>query len=540
MTKIIMIAPANKDAGITTISNILNLKFKELGKSSTIFSPNELEHANIEQFIADDRIDDLLEEIYGAIDRKSQGNDYLIIDSISFSADTPYAETLNREIAIATQADIIALASLSIDNAYQIDNQLKTLKNRYKNLNIIGVIVNNYDLPTCGAGCAGCSADPFATLKHHYIFDDLEMPLLSCAPKITGENILDNILNFIKIEFIETNIKQKNSTNLTPSAFRYNLSKKAKSKKQKIVLPEGEEPRTIKAANIAAIRDLAEPILLGNAEKINELAQSLSINLSEKVKILDPNEIRSNYIDNLVELRKHKGVTKEQAEKLLQDNIVLGTMMVQLNEVDGLVSGAIHSTADTVRPALQLIKTKPNAKLVSSVFFMCLPEQVFAFADCAVNIDPTPEELADIAIQTADTAKQFGIDPRVAMISYSTGNSGHGADVEKVKKATSIVKELRSDIEIEGPIQYDAAISPEVAKTKLPNSTVAGKATVFVFPNLSTANPMAKGVQRSSNTITIGPLLQGLNKPANDLSRGCVAEDIVFTIALTAVQSMEQ
>jgi phosphate acetyltransferase len=229
----------------------------------------------------------------------------------------------------------------------------------------------------------------------------------------------------------------------------------------------------------------------------------------------------------------------ERAVIELQDPIMVGTMMLALDEADGLVSGAIHSTAHTIRPALQIIKTVPGCNLVSSIFFMCLPEQVLVFGDCAVNPNPTAEQLADIAIQSAESAVAFGIPARVAMLSYSTGTSGEGADVEKVKKATEIAQKLRPDLSIDGPLQYDAAVMPDVARQKAPRSKVAGQATVFVFPDLNTGNVTYKAVQRSAGVVSMGPMLQGLARPVNDLSRGCLVEDIVFTIILTAIQAQQ-
>jgi phosphate acetyltransferase len=238
----------------------------------------------------------------------------------------------------------------------------------------------------------------------------------------------------------------------------------------------------------------------------------------------------------LCEARKGKGLTLDAARKQLEDNTVLGTMMLHLGEVDGLVSGAVHTTADTIRPAFQIIKTAPEVKIVSSVFFMCLPEQVLVYGDCAINPNPTAEELADIAIQSARSAAVFGITPRVAMLSYSTGESGFGPDVERVKAATEIVKQLQPDLIIDGPLQYDAAVDKEVAALKAPDSPVAGKATVLIVPNLDVGNIAYKAVQRSTGIVCVGPMLQGLRKPVNDLSRGCSVKDIIFTIALTAVQ----
>ena len=247
-----------------------------------------------------------------------------------------------------------------------------------------------------------------------------------------------------------------------------------------------------------------------------------------------------NYVARLVELRKKKGLTEEQAIDMLKDNVVLGTMMLERNEVDGLVSGAVHTTANTIRPPLQIIKTAPNASLVSSVFFMLMPEQVYVFGDCAINPNPTPADLAEIAIQSADTAKTFGIDPRVAMVTYSTGTSGKGPDIDTVTEATRIAKEKRPDLNIDGPLQYDAAVMPNVAAQKAPGSTVAGKATVFIFPSLEVGNVVYKAVQRSADLVSIGPMLQGMRKPVNDLSRGALVDDIIYTIAITAIQATQE
>ena len=326
---------------------------------------------------------------------------------------------------------------------------------------------------------------------------------------------------------------------LSPPAFRYKLTQLAKAANKTIVLPEGDEPRTIKAAAICSERGIAKCILLGDKAEIFRVAEQHGVVLPDSVTILQPNDIRTKYIAPLLELRKHKGLTAVVAEELLMDNVVLGTMMLQQNDVDGLVSGAVNTTANTIRPALQLIKTAPGASLVSSIFFMLLPEQVLVYGDCAINPDPSAEQLADIAIQSADSAATFGIDPKVAMISYSTGDSGTGVDVDKVKKATQIAQQKRPDLLIDGPLQYDAAIMENVASKKAPNSKVAGKATVFIFPDLNTGNTTYKAVQRSAKLLSIGPMLQGMAKPVNDLSRGALVDDIVFTIALTAIQATQ-
>ncbi|MDO6619498.1 MULTISPECIES: phosphate acetyltransferase [unclassified Shewanella] len=326
---------------------------------------------------------------------------------------------------------------------------------------------------------------------------------------------------------------------LSPPAFRYKLTELARAAKKTIVLPEGEEPRTIKAAAICAERGIARCVLLGNAEEIQRIAASQDVVLGEGVQIIDPLQARERYVEGMLDLRRHKGLTEVVAKEQLEDNMVLGTMMLAQDEVDGIVSGAVNTTANTIRPPLQLIKTAPGSSLVSSIFFMLMPDQVLVYGDCAINPDPNPDQLADIAIQSAESAAAFGIEPRVAMISYSTGTSGTGSDVDKVREATRIAKEKRPDLVIDGPLQYDAAVMENVARSKAPNSPVAGKATVFVFPDLNTGNTTYKAVQRSADLISIGPMLQGMRKPVNDLSRGALVDDIVYTIALTAIQAKQ-
>ncbi|MCQ2106267.1 MAG: phosphate acetyltransferase [Fibrobacter sp.] len=321
--------------------------------------------------------------------------------------------------------------------------------------------------------------------------------------------------------------------------FRAGLLQKASKSVKRIVLPEGSEPRTVQAAALAVERGIAVPVLIGKKSEIEAVAKEKGVKLPANIEIIEPSaELAEKYVPTLVELRKAKGMTEEAARAALADNVMLGTMMLKMGEVDGLVSGAIHSTADTLRPALQIIKTAPGVKSVSSVFFMCLPGQTYVYGDCAINLNPTAEELAGIALQCDDTAKAFGLPSRVAMLSYSTINSGKGPDADLVKEATAIAKAARPDMALDGPLQYDAATTPSVGSLKAPGSAVAGKATVFVFPDLSAGNIGYKAVQRSAQgTIAIGPMLQGLAKPVNDLSRGALVEDIVYTIALTAVQA---
>lgn len=354
------------------------------------------------------------------------------------------------------------------------------------------------------------------------------------------EKIQNYVARHISSDWIESLVADSERPNrLSPPAFRYQLTELARKAGKRIVLPEGDEPRTVKAASICAERGIATCVLLGNPDDIRRVAAAQGIELGTGIEIVDPIKVREEYVARLVELRKSKGMTEVVAREQLEDNVVLGTLMLEKGEVDGLVSGAVHTTANTIRPPLQLIKTAPGSSLVSSVFFMLLPEQVFVYGDCAINPDPTAEQLSEIAIQSADSAKAFGIDPRVAMISYSTGDSGAGSDVEKVREATRLAQEKRPDLMIDGPLQYDAAVMADVAKSKAPNSPVAGKATVFIFPDLNTGNTTYKAVQRSADLVSIGPMLQGMRKPVNDLSRGALVDDIVYTVALTAIQAVQ-
>ncbi|GKW33129.1 phosphate acetyltransferase [Pectobacterium versatile] len=354
------------------------------------------------------------------------------------------------------------------------------------------------------------------------------------------EKVQEYVARHIDTQWIDSlSAASERSRRLSPPAFRYQLTELARKAGKRIVLPEGDEPRTVKAASICAERGIAHCVLIGNPEEIQRVAAAQGVELGKGIEIVDPIVVRERYVARLVELRKSKGMTEVVAREQLEDNVVLGTLMLEQGEVDGLVSGAVHTTANTIRPPLQLIKTAPGSSLVSSVFFMLLPEQVLVYGDCAINPDPTAEQLAEIAIQSADSATAFGIDPRVAMISYSTGNSGAGSDVEKVREATRLAQEKRPDLVIDGPLQYDAAIMADVAQSKAPNSPVAGKATVFIFPDLNTGNTTYKAVQRSADLISIGPMLQGMRKPVNDLSRGALVDDIVYTVALTAIQATQ-
>ncbi|WP_405731113.1 phosphate acetyltransferase [Streptomyces sp. NBC_00028] len=333
-------------------------------------------------------------------------------------------------------------------------------------------------------------------------------------------------------------VSAPSSDRLTPMMFEHKLLEQARSDLRRVVLPEGTEPRVLHAAEVLLRRGVCALTLLGPVDQIRKRAADLGIDLAD-AQLIDPatSELRDAFAEKYAGFRAHKGVTVELAYDVVSDVNYFGTLMVQEGLADGMVSGSVHSTAATIRPAFEIIKTKPDADIVSSVFFMCLADKVLVYGDCAVNPDPNAEQLADIAIQSAATAEQFGVAPRIAMLSYSTGTSGSGADVDKVREATELVRLRRPDLSIEGPIQYDAAVEPTVAATKLPDSEVAGQASVLIFPDLNTGNNTYKAVQRSAGAIAVGPVLQGLRKPVNDLSRGALVQDIVNTVAITAIQA---
>ncbi|WP_394420223.1 phosphate acetyltransferase [Tenacibaculum mesophilum] len=337
-------------------------------------------------------------------------------------------------------------------------------------------------------------------------------------------------------------VSYKGSEVLTPRMFQYNLLKKAKEVRKHIVLPEGNDDRILIAASQLQKTDVVKLTILGKKVNIEASVKRLNIPFDfDKTVIINPieSEYFSDFSNTLYELRKHKGLSPAMAEDLMADVSYFGTMMVYKGLADGMVSGAAHTTQHTIKPALQFVKTKPGFSVVSSIFFMCLEDRVSVFGDCAINPNPTAEELAEIAISSADSSIAFGIDPKIAMLSYSSGASGKGEDVDTVRRATEIVKEKRSDLKVEGPIQYDAAVDLSVGKKKLPNSEVAGQANVLIFPDLNTGNNTYKAVQRETGALAIGPMLQGLNKPVNDLSRGCTVDDIFNTVILTAIQAQE-
>ncbi|MFV0495258.1 phosphate acetyltransferase [Mycobacterium sp.] len=324
----------------------------------------------------------------------------------------------------------------------------------------------------------------------------------------------------------------------TPKMFTRQLQQRARADRKRIVLPEGDDDRILRSAGRLLRRSVADLTILGDEVRVRARAAELGVSL-DAATVIDPgiSELRDGFAEQYADLRRSKGITIDHAREILNDATYFGTMLVYNGLVDGMVSGAVHTTANTVRPALEIIRTVPDVSTVSSIFLMCLPDRVLAYGDCAIVPNPTPEQLADIAISSARTAAQFGIEPRVAMLSYSTGESGSGVDVEKVRAATAMVRSRSPELLVEGPIQYDAAVDPAVAATKTRDSPVAGRATVLIFPDLNTGNNTYKAVQRSAGAVAIGPVLQGLRKPVNDLSRGALVEDIVNTVAITAIQA---
>ncbi|MFF5208728.1 phosphate acetyltransferase [Streptosporangium sp. NPDC000396] len=354
------------------------------------------------------------------------------------------------------------------------------------------------------------------------------------------ETALGHFETHVNIADLADRIELARSERVTPMMFEHSLLERARADRQHIVLPEGEEDRILRAADILLRRGIVDLTLLGREEVVRRRIGDLGLDLSG-VTVVDPltSPLRDSFAKDYAALRAHKGMTLERARDVVTDANFFGTMMLHRGVVHGMVSGAAHTTAATILPAFQIIKTVPGTSIVSSVFFMCLADRVLVYGDCAINPDPDAEQLADIAISSARTAERFGVEPRVAMLSYSTGHSGTGVDVDKVREATALVMERAPDLLVEGPIQYDAAVDARVAATKLPESQVAGRATVLIFPDLNTGNNTYKAVQRSAGAVAVGPVLQGLRRPVNDLSRGALVTDIVSTVAITAIQAQE-
>ncbi|MFF9718078.1 phosphate acetyltransferase [Streptomyces sp. NPDC014603] len=374
----------------------------------------------------------------------------------------------------------------------------------------------------------------FPTAEHLF---SMEGKLNAATPR-KAETALGLFERYADTAELSKRVSAPSSDRVTPMMFEHTLLQRARSDRRRVVLPEGTEERVLHAAEVLMRRGVCDLTLLGPVDPIRKKAADLGIDLGD-AQLIDPavSELREAFAARYAALRAHRGVTEELAHDVVADVNYFGTLMVQEGLADGMVSGSVHSTAATIRPAFEIIKTTADASIVSSVFFMCLADKVLVYGDCAVNPDPDAEQLADIAVQSAATAARFGVEPRIAMLSYSTGTSGSGADVDKVRRATELVRSRRPDLRIEGPIQYDAAVEPSVAATKLPESEVAGRASVLIFPDLNTGNNTYKAVQRSAGAIAVGPVLQGLRKPVNDLSRGALVQDIVNTVAITAIQA---
>lgn len=510
-----------------------------IDKALNINSPQPLSRKKIEQYLSQGLLDLALEDCVHLAQEAAQRYDIVIIEGVTPSAEASYATLVNTALAKSLNTDVIIAAQPSnqdtTDHEFveNIKIQIQTFGG-VKNQRFIGTIVNTLTHTKTSFSKAHLEQIAPELFNSHF-----KVIANSVATDLTVDTqaIASQISQTVDIDYLTQRSHLKQEIRITPPIFRYQLVKRAVEANKRIILPEGNEPRTIQAAIICQERKIARCVLLAKPDEVKRIANELALQIPHDLEIIDPDTICQKYVAPLVELRKAKGMTEELAAEALKDTVMLGTIMLATGDVDGLVSGAVHTTADTVRPALQLIKTAPEYNLVSSIFFMLLPEQVLVYGDCAINPNPTAEQLADIAIQSAESATAFGITPRVAMISYSTGSSGAGADVETVKLATDIAKQKRPDLMIDGPLQYDAATVESIAKQKAPNSQVAGKATVFVFPDLNTGNTTYKAVQRSAQVISVGPMLQGLRKPVNDLSRGALVEDIVFTIALTAIQA---
>lgn len=487
--KTVLLVPTTSQINMETLSqSVASLVVGEI-----VATPSHEEFCSA---IGNNNLDDLLETVIA-----KQSAPISVVVGVLADESRPYANRVNRELATGFDADVILVGDS--------DTRLPVF------------------------------ASVFGSLKGERIWGVIGTAELSGKVQVLARTDNGGNLSEIDSNAFEAYKTADRTQKLSPYAFRNQVVRLAQNAKKRIVLPEGDEPRTIEAAAICQSRGIAQCVLLGDADKIRAVADERGVTLPDGIEIIEPATVIEKYVAPMVERRKGK-IDEEGARQALQDTVYLGTMMLQVGDVDGLVSGAVHTTADTIRPAFQLIKTAPEYSLVSSVFFMLLPDQVVVYGDCAVNPNPTAEQLAEITIQSAESAKSFGIDPKVALISYSTMNSGSGEDVEMVKSALQIVREKAPSLKVDGPLQFDAASVPSVGKQKAPNSQVAGEANVFIFPDLNTGNTTYKAVQRTAGVISVGPMLQGLNKPVNDLSRGCLVDDIVYTIALTAIQAVGQ
>ena len=506
---------------------------KNLGiKNTYAITPEALDH----QLVSANPIE--LEEKLAIYFLKHQTSyNCLWIEGFSVEHNQPYLFALNRYLASMLKAELIFCLDVIQMTAEQVALSLQTILRFFfeNDCNPLGFVLLNVQ---------GDVENYVTEVESHLQRSGSPLRSLLAVPnalnQIKNSDDVMAISSQIKENFLQDALKKVPDERMAPAVYRVKVIEKAREAKKSIVLPEGSEPRTVQAAIICHQKRIAHCVLLTKQEELQNTLSLLGLRLPNDIQVIDPDGIRDKYLARLLQLRQHKGLTEDQAKSLLLDNVFVGTMMLENGEVDGLVSGAVHTTANTIRPALQVIKLAPSASVVSSVFFMLLPNEVLVFGDCAVNVELTAEQLAEVAVQSADSARAFDIDPKVALISYSTKDSGSGASVDKVKKALSIVQAKRPDIVIDGPLQYDAASVPSVASKKAPGSPVAGQANVFIFPDLNTGNAVYKAVQRTGHIVSVGPMLQGLRKPVNDLSRGALVDDIVFTIAIAAIQASQQ
>lgn len=553
--KILFVAPTGDIKSLTSISLALVEALRKAGlsvgfvrpigednnRSEQLYrelfndeSPSPILEGEVNNAIRNGSYDELLEAVVGRATEAAKGHDIVVVEGLTYHNTRPYTHDLNADIARTLCAGVVfagnSLANTPEEVAAHFD--LNAYIYSESHIWLAGYIINHVkDTKAIEKTVTFCQTDFCRSLDTLGIVPENELLKDDLAA-------IRFIAQHLNVERLVKELKTQGTDRMPPSAFRYKLIQSAQKADRRIVLPEGDEPRTLRAAAICAERGIARCVLLGDGAAIDEVAKAHNIHLPEHgIEIIDPKTLVERYVPGFVERRQHKGATEESAREALKDSVVVGTMMLAEGDVDGLVSGAVHTTADTIRPAFQLIGTDKNSKLVSSIFFMLMKDQVHVYGDCAVNPNPTSEQLADIAIQSAESAKIFGIEPRVAMLSYSTGTSGAGEEVEKVAKATEIAREKAPDLLIDGPLQFDAASVLNVGQQKAPNSPVAGRATVFIFPDLNTGNITYKAVQRSANVVCIGPMLQGLAKPVNDLSRGALVDDIVYTIAITALQA---
>lgn len=541
LSLIVYVAPAGRNTGLTTQTLGLAKSLKAAGYRLGYLKPVVLtgESTEVQQQALGESLSPLMTQ--------TDVEALLVNDELSTLQETLVA----RVDELADQVDVVLIEGIHVDVEGRLPSSLNGILAQSVGARLVLALDGRHDSASNIAERLNLSRRSFAPqcpyLVGTLITSDLVVPATLTA--VLGDTLpvigralstasIDDIARDISLAPLEAALNFPREVPLTPSMFRHRLLCKAQSSRQRIVLPEGDEPRTLHAAVQCAQRGIATCILMGQPAAIDAALKQEGLTLpAEGIEIIDPDTVRERYVPPLVELRSHKGMTPDKARHMLEDSVILGTMMLAEGDVDGLVSGAVHTTASTVRPALQLIKTAEGSSTVSSVFFMLLPDQVMVFGDCAITPDPTVEQLAEIAIQSADSAQAFGLSPRVALVSYSTGTSGSGPAVDKVRQAVAIAKEKRPDLLLDGPLQYDAATVPNVGRQKAPDSAVAGRANVIVFPDLNTGNTTYKAVQRSAHVLAVGPMLQGLRKPVNDLSRGALIEDIVYTIALTAVQA---